>query len=952
MKFLQLALLLVISSKSNLVGSFAPNKLNRSSQSSQSCRTSSLNVKQGESEADSQNMFGVFSDAATGAAFSLLHAFDDCGIQDSSKNLRVLWVRALLAQRGLIKDDVASTLLPKTTRSLVTTDAGANLFDPIVQFTEWIQARTDFIDEALDAFLSSPVCQDSSGKPLQCNVVLFGAGYDTRALRYRHAHDHKMNIIEVDLDSVIEGKDKLYEKFKKENDPEWNRERNGSKLVAFDLNSCGGSNPKSLVGALREQGGLAENVPTLFVWEAVLFYVNEDAIQNIFKELFSFSQKGGNGDDPRAESMICFTDSLKPFVDVPFTSETSSFFSRNNLDLVQHRSRWGGAVHFALVSSKGESLTASEKIQSKEKSRQITGQIGKFVAERVGGLVSSYTPTQGNNPELLENPSFDNTWYAVGYPWQIDGHENAIHAAFNWKPKNAGKPFSTRLWGEPIIIYRDEDGNPTAMVDVCPHRSAPLSMGTVENGKVVCFYHGWAFGKDSACADIPTLNAVAEDRLDLEKNERFKERITKANCQNHRAVVEHEGLIWVWKGEILAADPAKLPSRRKGDMESLPISTILDYDVDYSYIVENNLDSPHLFYLHDGSVPPIESIGMMSKNLNKLRLSSFQDDCGFGHLGKLGDTGRVKKLLRFDPPNIVRHGGVSGFEEEFHIVPIAPYRTRVLLRQHLPKGPILSTITSIPYMVPFLTALVNNWNYHIALEDAGVMKGQSHNIEDFGAPRMKSGALGDDLIAKYWSWRSKAHTNLTQNKQNSSASPYFSTFQNEKRAGIPSGTAYGDDPQIVSQVRSDSQLRNVPLVTSDVTKDENTGNEIGTWGIKQNYVQNSPAADFPPMNYKAYKNALFFDDLIKKLFVAEPSGSMIKTAMSDLSDDMYKKSYPEPKIKVERRSRRKNERKNDLVRAASAAAAVMTGVFVVDSNMAVANALSSVMTSKIFFMWQ
>lgn len=42
------------------------------------------------SEAANQNAFGIVSDAVTGAAFSLLHSFDDCGIEDSSKNLRVL----------------------------------------------------------------------------------------------------------------------------------------------------------------------------------------------------------------------------------------------------------------------------------------------------------------------------------------------------------------------------------------------------------------------------------------------------------------------------------------------------------------------------------------------------------------------------------------------------------------------------------------------------------------------------------------------------------------------------------------------------------------------------------------------------------------------------------------------------------------------------------------------
>ena len=78
-------------------------------------------------------------------------------------------------------------------------------------------------------------------------------------------------------------------------------------------------------------------------------------------------------------------------------------------------------------------------------------------------------------------------------------------------------------------------------------------------------------------------------------------------------MAEKDGMIYVWRGDLLSADVRLLPSKREGDMETQPIDTVLDYSVDYSYIVENNLDSPHLFYLHDGSVPPIESIGMMSK---------------------------------------------------------------------------------------------------------------------------------------------------------------------------------------------------------------------------------------------------------------------------------------------------------------------------------------------------
>jgi len=261
-----------------------------------------------EAQSDSQNIFGVVSDAVTGLLFSLLHAFDDCGIEDSSKNLRVLWVRALLNYRGQIKDDIAETFLPPTTRGLVTSDGGAALLNPILKFAEWIQARTEFIDESLDSFLSSPVCTDAgTGKALECNVVLFGAGYDTRALRYRHEHEGKINFIEVDLPSVVEGKSKLYEKFQREQDKDWDLEGRGSKLVPFDLNNCGGSSPVSLIDTLRDQGELKENIPTFLVWEAVLFYVNEDAVRNIMSELFAFAKKGGNGDGSRAETLLCFT---------------------------------------------------------------------------------------------------------------------------------------------------------------------------------------------------------------------------------------------------------------------------------------------------------------------------------------------------------------------------------------------------------------------------------------------------------------------------------------------------------------------------------------------------------------------------------------------------------------------------------------------------------------------
>jgi hypothetical protein len=238
-----------------------------------------------------------------------------------------------------------------------------------------------------------------------------------------------------------------------------------------------------------------------------------------------------------------------------------------------------------------------------------------------------------------------------------------------------------------------------------------------------------------------------------------------------------------------------------------------------------------------------------------------------------------KKLIRFDPPNIVRHGGVSGFEEEFHIIPIAPHRTRVLLRQHIPKGPILSTVTGLPGMTPFLTALVNNWNYHIGLEDASVMKGQSHLIEELGAPRMNFGGLGDDLVSKYWKWRNEAHDNLNKDSDGKIKSPYFSSYSNDgSPISIATGTSiFGDQSETAELARTAAQMATTSHNNPEGAEfDPETGVDSSTiWGIKRSYSGNTPPAEYPPMNYKRYKAALRLDDLTKKILMGEGTNQVV-----------------------------------------------------------------------------
>ena len=65
-------------------------------------------------------------------------------------------------------------------------------------------------------------------------------------------------------------------------------------------------------------------------------------------------------------------------------------------------------------------------------------------------------------------------------------------------------PVSVRLLGDDYVVWRDETGSPVAAADRCPHREAPLSAGSVSNGRLECCYHGWVFGAGGRCEAIPS----------------------------------------------------------------------------------------------------------------------------------------------------------------------------------------------------------------------------------------------------------------------------------------------------------------------------------------------------------------------------------------------------------------------------------------------------------------
>ena len=68
-------------------------------------------------------------------------------------------------------------------------------------------------------------------------------------------------------------------------------------------------------------------------------------------------------------------------------------------------------------------------------------------------------------------------------------------------------PLGRTICTERMVFFRGEGGSVSALEDFCPHRGAPLSLGSVrEDGRIVCGYHGLVMGGDGRCVSMPTID--------------------------------------------------------------------------------------------------------------------------------------------------------------------------------------------------------------------------------------------------------------------------------------------------------------------------------------------------------------------------------------------------------------------------------------------------------------
>jgi vanillate O-demethylase monooxygenase subunit len=161
-----------------------------------------------------------------------------------------------------------------------------------------------------------------------------------------------------------------------------------------------------------------------------------------------------------------------------------------------------------------------------------------------------------------------NAWYVACTPDEIDS-----------------KPLGRQICGEKIVFYRGQGGKVAAVEDFCPHRGAPLSLGFVRDGNLVCGYHGLEMGCEGKAISMPG------------------QRVRGFPCIRSYPVEERYGFIWVWTGDKEAADPATIHHLEWADNPEWAYGGGLYHiNCDYRLMVDNLMDLTHETYVHASSI--------------------------------------------------------------------------------------------------------------------------------------------------------------------------------------------------------------------------------------------------------------------------------------------------------------------------------------------------------------
>ncbi len=282
-----------------------------------------------------------------------------------------------------------------------------------------------------------------------------------------------------------------------------------------------------------------------------------------------------------------------------------------------------------------------------------------------------------------------------------------------------------------MVIWR-EHGQLRAFRDRCPHRNYPLSAGRIENNRLVCPYHGWAFDGDGACQEVPGC-AGDLTRLRAEKV----------------GVLDRFGMVFIRLNTQDETDQT-LPDMPEGP------------DFDHFWWVmrpqrarvfdalDNVLDPFHTNFIHDGYIRVKSRRQKVEQTIETFARgfeATYVQDTDYGWMSRALEGPRKSSRGRYYPP-VAFQGRWEGVKSlslcvTIWFVPQDDHTIRPVARFTTPKAKGPAWLKE---------ALIRLFLVKVIEQDADALSRLHDNIADFGGPRFHAGPgdhLGDKLSRLY-----------------------------------------------------------------------------------------------------------------------------------------------------------------------------------------------------------
>ncbi len=317
-------------------------------------------------------------------------------------------------------------------------------------------------------------------------------------------------------------------------------------------------------------------------------------------------------------------------------------------------------------------------------------------------------------------------------PPKTKGHFSVVRLARAWfvgceARELQDRPLSRVIQGVPLVLFRAQGGRPAALLDRCPHRNVPLSLGSVKDGQLQCGYHGWRFDGAGACRRVPGLCGPPEG---------------KARTAPSFATVEQDGFVWVWTEPAGSPDgePTHAPWRPPylEDRRYATVRRAFRVPGSVHAVAENALDVPHTAFLHGG-------LFRAEKKANEIEVAvrRYKDRVEAEYIGEPAPRGIAARVL-------APKGGVVEHFDRFLLPSTAQVEYRLGEQSHLVTTSLLTPISdfeTLLYAVVTFRLPLPHWlvrpfiqpvALHILKQDVRMLALQTDAVRRFGGEQYAS----------------------------------------------------------------------------------------------------------------------------------------------------------------------------------------------------------------------